>query len=327
MTHWDDRPVLVTGAGGFIGSHLCERLVELGAQVRAFVHYNSEGRRGWLDRSPAVESLDVVAGDVADARSVDAAMDGVTDAFHLAALIGIPYSYRAVESYVATNIRGTLNIAEAARRSGARVIHTSTSEVYGTALRVPIDESHPLQAQSPYSATKIGADKIMESFHRSFGLAVTTVRPFNTFGPRQSDRAVVPTILSQCLSGGEIRLGNLNASRDMTYVTDTVEGFVRAGASDAAIGAVLNLGTGVEHTVREMVEVAQRVTGSELSVSVEQERVRPEASEVDRLLADNSKMMELTGWEPAVSFEEGVERTAAWMRRNLGRYRPDTYMV
>lgn len=327
MKDWKGRSVLVTGAGGFIGSHLCERLVAAGARVRAFVRYNSRGDRGWLDHSPVADSLEVVRGDVADARRVRDAMDGVDVVFHLAALIGIPYSYAAVESYVDTNIRGSHNVAQAARETGARMVHTSTSEVYGTARYVPIDEAHPLQGQSPYSATKIGADKLVESFHRSFGTEIVIVRPFNTYGPRQSDRAVLPTIISQCLAGQPIRLGNLEATRDMTYVSDTVEGFLHAAASDAAVGRTLNLGTGVEHSVRSMAELVLRLTECEQAIEVESDRMRPKDSEVDRLLAANAQMRELTGWSPQVDFEEGVRRTIEWMRANPERYRPGTYVV
>ena len=291
------------------------------------VRYNSRGDRGWLDRSPVSDSIEVVAGDVADSRRVSEAMSGVEVVFHLAALIGIPYTYAAVESYSDTNIPGSHNVAQAARETGARMVHTSTSEVYGSARYVPIDEAHPLQGQSPYSATKIGADQLVESFHRSFGTEIVIVRPFNTFGPRQSDRAVVPTIIAQCLSGQPIRLGNLRATRDMTYVSDTVEGFLKAAQSDAAVGSVLNLGTGVEHSVRRMAELVLELTGSDSRIEVEQGRMRPEQSEVDRLLSDNRRMRELTGWEPRVSFEEGVRRTIEWMRDNLAAYRPGTYVV
>src|SRR6185295_13154757 len=253
--NWSDKKVLVTGAGGFIGSHLTERLVELGAKTRAFVRYSSTGAWGWLDQSPLKNDVEVVLGDIRDQDTVIHALAGVDIVFHLAALIAIPYSYQAPLSYVRTNVEGTLNVLQAAQRVESElVVHTSTSEVYGTARTVPIDENHPLQGQSPYSATKIGADKIVEAFNLSFGLPAITVRPFNTYGPRQSARAVIPTIVTQALEGAEIRLGNLEPTRDLNYVLDTVEGFVKAAETPEAVGHVINLGTGQEISIRELAE-------------------------------------------------------------------------
>lgn len=326
--NWENRTVLVTGAGGFIGSHLAERLVERGARVRAMVHYNALGSWGWLDSSPLKDEMEVVPGDVADAGSVSGAAKGTDAVFHLAALIGIPYSYRAPESYVRTNITGTLNVLEAARAHGVgRVVHTSTSEVYGTARHVPIDEGHPLQGQSPYSATKIGADKIAESYHLSFGVPVVTVRPFNTFGPRQSARAVIPTIITQLLTGGTVRLGNLEATRDLNFVSNTVDGFVAAAEAEGAEGATVNLGTGREISIGGLAHLIARLAGRELRIEEDAARIRPANSEVERLLADNRRAASLLGWTPRVSLEEGLEQTIAWVEGNLQRYRPGVYVV
>lgn len=325
---WEGKRVLVTGAGGFVGSHLTERLVELGASTRALVHYNALGSWGWLDQSDARDKVEVVAGDICDRDSVRRAMQDVEVVFHLAALIAIPYSYHAPVSYVRTNVEGTLNVLLAARELGAeRVVHTSTSEVYGTARYVPIDEGHPLQGQSPYSASKIGADKLAEAFHLSFGLPVTTVRPFNTFGPRQSARAVIPTIITQCLTGETVRLGNLHPKRDLNYVANTVEGFLLAGATPAAVGKVINLGSGQEISIGELVQVIARLMGKSVAVEDDPARHRREGSEVERLVADNTVAKTVLGWEPTVHLEEGLERTIDWMRRHDGRYRTDGYVL
>jgi NAD dependent epimerase/dehydratase len=325
---WTGKRVLVTGAGGFIGSHLAERLVELGANVRAMVRYGSHGRWGWLDDSPLSKQMDVFAGDIRDGVNTRHAMDGCEVVFHLAALIAIPYSYQAPDSYVRTNIDGTLNVLEAARLlKTPRVVHTSTSEVYGTALRVPIDEEHPLQGQSPYSATKIGADKLVESYYRSFDLPVVTVRPFNTFGPRQSARAVLPTIITQCLSQDRIKLGSLTPTRDLNYVANTANGFIKAAEADAAIGRTINLGSGREISVGDLAQHIIRIIGRPVTVETDAERLRPAKSEVDRLLADNRLAAQLIGWTPEVSFEDGLARTIEWLRHNLSRYRPDVYNV
>lgn len=325
---WDGAVVLVTGAGGFIGSHLTERLAELGADVRAFVHYNALGTHGWLDTSPVADRITVIAGDVADRDSVTDAMRGVDTVFHLAALIAIPYSYRAPASYVRVNVDGTLNVVQAARELGVRrVVHTSTSETYGSAQYVPIDERHPLVGQSPYSATKIAADKIAESYHRSFGVPLVTVRPFNTFGPRQSARAVIPTIVTQVLAGETVRLGNVRPTRDLNYVSNTVDGFVAAAAARGAIGETVNLGSGREISVGDLAQLIARIAGRPIRIETEEQRLRPDASEVDRLLADATKAREMLGWEPRVSLEEGLERTIEWLSAHQGRYRAGVYAV
>ncbi len=326
--NWNGKRVLVTGAGGFIGSHLVERLVEVGAKVRAFVHYNALGTWGWLDHSPIKDKVEVVAGDICDRDSVGQATKDNEIVCHLAALIGIPYSYHAPVSYVRTNIEGTLNVLQSAREQQVQVVvHTSTSETYGTARCVPIDEDHPLQGQSPYSASKIGADKIAESFHLSFNLPVVTLRPFNTFGPRQSARAVIPTIITQCLTGQRIRLGNLSPTRDLNYVTDTAEGYLLAASRPDALGQTINLGSGREISIGDLAQLIADLSGQSVEIEVEQERVRPDESEVERLLADNRRARELLGWQPKVSLEEGLRRTIEWMKDNLQRYRPDVYAL
>jgi len=328
MNTWSGKRVLVTGAGGFIGSHLAERLAAEGARVRAMVHYNALGTWGWLDHAPASSEMDIFAGDVADRDSVRRACEGQEAVFHLAALIAIPYSYHAPESYVRTNIVGTLNVLQAARETGvARVVHTSTSEVYGTARQAPIPESHPLQGQSPYSASKIGADKIVESFHLSFGVPVVTVRPFNTFGPRQSARAVIPTIITQCLKGNEVRLGSLHPTRDLNFVSNTVGGFLRAALVPEAIGQTVNLGSGREISIGDLALLIAKLIGKEVAITSDAQRVRPKGSEVERLLADNTRARELLGWTPEVSLEDGLVRTIDWMRQHLERYRPGVYSV
>ena len=325
---WNGKIALVTGAGGFIGSHLSERLVEMGARVRAMVHYNALDSWGWLNTSPRAKDMQVIAGDIADRGSVRQAMEGAEYVFHLAALIAIPYSYSAPASYVRANIEGTLNVLETAREMGVvRVMHTSTSEVYGTARYVPIDEAHPLQGQSPYSATKIGADKLVEAFHLSFGLPVVTVRPFNTFGPRQSARAVIPTIITQALTGHTVRLGNLLPTRDLNYVDNTVNGYVLAASAPEAAGQTINLGSGREISIGSLAQLIGRLTGREVQIECEAGRMRPEGSEVERLLASNARARSLLGWEPAVTLEEGLERTIEWMRAHLERYRPGVYIT
>jgi NAD dependent epimerase/dehydratase len=325
---WNTKRVLVTGAGGFIGSHLTERLVELGADVRAFVHYNALGTWGWLDHSPVREEIKVIAGDVTDRDTVRRAMQDVDVVFHLAALIGIPYSYHAPASYVRTNVEGTLNVLQAARELGLeRVVHTSTSEVYGTARRLPIDESHPLQGQSPYSASKIGADKMAEAYHLSFELPVVTVRPFNTFGPRQSLRAVIPTIITQCLAGQVVRLGSLQPTRDLNYVSDTVEGFVRAASTRAAVGATVNLGSGREIGIGDLARLIASLMGQVITLEDDTQRLRPQGSEVERLLADNTRARNLLTWSPLVGLEDGLQYTIDWIRKNQARYRTVGYVL
>lgn len=326
--NWKGKRVLVTGAGGFIGSHLSERLVEAGANVKALVHYNSLGTWGWLDQTLIRNNIEVVAGDIFDRDSVGQAMKGIEVVFHLAALIAIPYSYHTPLSYVHTNVEGTLNVLQAAREQEVeRVVHTSTSEVYGSARYVPIDEAHPLQGQSPYAASKIGADKLAEAFHLSFNLPVVTVRPFNTFGPRQSARAVVPTIVIQCLNGERVRLGNLHPTRDLNYVTNIVEGFLLAASMPAAVGRTINLGTGQNISVGDLVRLVARMLGRPVVIEEDPQRVRPDGSEVECLLADNTLARTVLGWEPTIRLEEGLQRTIEWMQTHLARYRPDVYVL
>lgn len=329
------RPlVAVTGADGFIGSHLTEELVQAGYRVRAMAIYNSLGSYGWLDTLPSeiMEHVEVQLGDIRDAGSVRTLMKDAETVYHLAALIAIPYSYIAPRSYVDTNINGTLNVLEAARDLGTgRVIHTSTSEVYGTARTAPIHESHPLQGQSPYSATKIGADKLVESYYLSFELPVVTLRPFNTFGPRQSARAVIPTIISQIAAGRtEIKLGDLRPTRDFNYVSDTARAFRAVGEGDKKVlGQVLNAGSGREITVGDTVKTIAQVMGKEVEVLQDDQRIRPAGSEVMRLLADANHLTELTNHRSEISLEEGLSRTAKWFTdpTNLAKYRVDQYNV
>lgn len=326
--NWHGKRVLITGAGGFIGSHLTERLVELGADVRAFVHYNALGMWGWLDQSPRREAIHVVAGDVTDRDSVRQAMQTREIVFHLAALIAIPYSYQAPASYVRTNVEGTLNVMQAARDAGVEcVVHTSTSEAYGTARYAPIDEAHPLQGQSPYAASKIGADKMAEAFHLSFGVPVVTVRPFNTFGPRQSARAVIPTVITQLLAGQVVRLGNTRPTRDLNFVSNTVDGFVLAASTPAASGRTINLGSGREISIGELAQLIAQLMDRPMRIESEDARARPEGSEVERLLADNRLARELLGWEPSVALEEGLRRTIEWIQQHPERYRPGVYTI
>ncbi len=325
------RKVLVTGSEGFIGSHLVERLVELGAQVRAFVLYNSFNSWGWLDDLPKSmrSSIEVFTGDVRDAERVDQAARGVDTILHLAALIAIPYSYHAPRSYVETNVIGTLNVLHAARRQEVRrVIVTSTSEVYGTAQFVPITEAHPLVGQSPYAASKIGADQLALSFYYAFGAPVAILRPFNTFGPRQSARAVIPTVLVQALSGAsEIRVGSVHPTRDFTFVKDTVEGFIKISDCDAAIGKVTNLGTNSEISIGDLIQKIGKAVGKELTVVSEDQRKRPEKSEVERLWADNALARERFGWAPEHTLDRGLELTAAWLASHLEAYKSEIYNV
>lgn len=325
------KKVLVTGADGFIGSHLTELLVEKGYQVKAFTYYNSFNTWGWLDTLPAdkMKEIEVFAGDIRDPNGVREAMKGMEGVFHLAALIAIPFSYHSPDSYVDTNIKGTLNVLQAARDlETERIMITSTSEVYGTAQYVPIDEKHPYQGQSPYSATKIGADRLAESFYRSFNLPVSIVRPFNTYGPRQSARAVIPTIISQLLSGKEeIKLGSLTPTRDFNYVRDTAAGFVAIAESDQTIGEEINIATQKEISIGDLANEIIRQINPSAKIICDEQRLRPEKSEVNRLLGANEKIRRLTSWEPQYTFEQGIGETIAWIRDNLDKYKTDIYNV
>jgi dTDP-glucose 4,6-dehydratase len=328
MVNWAGKRVAITGAGGFIGSHLAEALVEAGAIVRAMVHYNALGSYSWLEASPQRDNMEILAGDIADRDSVKRLVGSSEIVFHLAALIAIPYSYHAPASYVRTNIEGTLNVLQAARDANVeRLIHTSTSEVYGTARYTPIDENHPLQGQSPYSATKIGADKLVESFYLSFGVPAVTVRPFNTFGPRQSARAIIPTIITQCLTGDVVKLGNLHPTRDLNYVTNTAEGFMLAAGTPEAIGKTINLGTGSEISMKELAQMIIALTGNRAIIQTDEQRLRPEGSEVERLVADITLAQGLLNWQPRISLEAGLSRTIEWIQHNLERYKPHVYNV
>ena len=322
-----NQTVLVTGGGGFIGSRLCERLVQSGATVRAFVRYTSRAEIGLLRflEPDILKKVEIIRGDLRDFSAVAQALRGVDIVFHLGALISIPYSYVHPVETVQTNVLGTLNILEACRKSGAKLVHTSTSEVYGTALRVPIDEDHPLQGQSPYSASKIGADKLVESYFRSFGLPTVTVRPFNTYGPGQSTRAVIPTIITQALAGGVVRLGNLDAIRDFTYLDDTVEGFLLTAQADTWNGETYNLGSGEEISIGAIAALIFRLMGKQAEIQLEKSRLRPEKSEVLRLISDNRKAKLELGWQPTVGMEEGLQRTIRWIGEHLDLYQPEEY--
>jgi len=328
--NWQEQKVLVTGAGGFIGSHLVERLVTLKAAVRAFVRYNSKGTCGHIDSlAPQTkEKLEVIAGDLRDPEAVRAACKDVTIVFHLGALVAIPYSYVHPVEVVQTNVLGTLNVLCAARDCGVKqVVHTSTSEVYGTARYVPIDEKHPLCGQSPYSASKIGADQLAESFFRSFELPVAIIRPFNTYGPRQSARAVIPSVITQVISRGTVYIGATHPTRDLTYVDDTVEAFVKIAECPEAIGKVTNVGSGKEATIRDLVNLIFSIVGKDAKVVFDPARLRPPRSEVERLLADTSRMKEITGWRPSVSLEDGLRKTIDWISDHFSLYRPDVYAI
>ncbi|HET7808730.1 MAG TPA: GDP-mannose 4,6-dehydratase [Gaiellaceae bacterium] len=327
---WSGRRVLVTGAGGFIGSHLAERLAAAGAEVRAFVRYTSRGDHGWLeDVAPdAAQAIEVFRGDLANPEAVLGAMSGCEAVFHLGALIPIPYSYRHPREFVTANVEGTLNVLEAARREEpARIVHTSTSEVYGTAQRVPIDEEHPLRPQSPYAASKVGADQLALSYQRSFGTPVVVARPFNTYGPRQSARAVIPTIATQALARYVVELGATAPTRDFLYVEDTAAGIVACAEADGVEGEVVNLGTGSEITIGELAERILRLAGRDVPVSLDEQRLRPPDSEVERLVADVTKARRLLDWEPRVDLDEGLRRTIAWLSRSLEGYKPSLYNV
>ncbi len=322
------RKVLVTGAGGFIGSRVCERLIEAGADVRALVRYTSDGEAGWLDRSPIRAEIEVARGDLADRDSVADAMKGRQIVLHLGALIAIPYSYLAPESYVRTNILGTLNVLQCAREQGIdRLVHTSTSEVYGSAQTVPMTEDHPLVGQSPYSASKIAADKLAESYHRSFGTPVVTLRPFNTFGPRQSARAVIPALAVQALAGQVVRMGDPRPTRDFVFVDDTADAFVRAATAPGIEGMTLHFGGGREIAVGDLPRMIGEAAGIDVTVEHDPQRMRPAASEVERLIADASRARDLLGWTPRVSVEAGLAQVVDFIRENPHLYRPREYAV
>ncbi len=322
------KKVLVTGADGFIGSHLTEELVKKGYDVKAFVFYNSFNSWGWLETLPRqiMDHVEIFQGDVRDPNGVRTAMAGCDAVFHLAALIAIPFSYHSPDTYVDTNIKGTLNVLQAAREYNIRVLITSTSEVYGTAQYVPIDEKHPFQGQSPYSATKIGADRLAESFYRSFNLPVTIVRPFNTYGPRQSARAVIPTIITQLLAGKtEIQLGSLTPTRDFNYVKDTAHGFIAIYESDKTIGEEINIATQQEISIGMLAESLISQINPQAKIICDEQRLRPEKSEVNRLLGSNKKISELTDWKPSYTFEQGLAETIEFFRNNLSQYKTDIY--
>jgi dTDP-glucose 4,6-dehydratase len=318
----------VTGAAGFIGSHLTERLVELGARTRVLLRYTSSASRGWLGQSPALPQLEIFSGDISDRDVLARAMDEVDVVFHLAALIGIPYSYDAPSSYVRTNIEGAAAVLHAARAAGVtRVVHTSTSEVYGTAMRVPMSEDHPLRPQSPYAASKASADLLAFSYHRSFGLDVAILRPFNTYGPRQSNRAIVPTIVTQALSRSTIELGHLSPVRDFTHVLDTVDGFIRVGEAEGVAGETFNLGSGREISVGDLASRIQRILGTARPIVAQSSRERPATSEVERLCADAGKIQSRLGWSPRFTLDDGLRQTIDWIKDHRDQYRPEMYGV
>jgi len=326
-----NKKVLVTGADGFIGSHLVERLLKEGAQIRAFVYYNAFNHWGWLDTFPEdrLKEIDDFTGDIRDPNGVLEAVKDMDVVFHLAALIGIPFSYHSPDSYVDTNIKGTLNVLQAARKEKVkRVLVTSTSEIYGTAQYVPIDEGHPVNPQSPYAATKAAADSLALSFYRSFDLPVAIVRPFNTYGPRQSARAIIPTIITQIASGKKsIQLGNLKATRDFTYVTDTVNGFIRLAEAKGVDGGIYNIGNGCEISVKDLVKTIAEVLGKDVNVVTDRRRVRPDKSEVERLLSNVTKVEKVCGWKPKVALREGLKETCLWFKDNLKSYKSGIYNV
>ena len=323
------KKILITGAAGFIGSHLVEECINRNLNVVAFVHYNSMNNWGWLEDFSIRNEIEVIPGDIRDYDSVNKAMKGCDTVFHLAALIGIPYSYLSPLAYIRTNIEGTYNILEAAKNNGVVNINvTSTSETYGSAQYIPIDEKHPMVGQSPYSATKIAADQLAISYFRSFGLPVKIVRPFNTYGPRQSARAIIPTVICQILNGSlELRLGNLSPTRDLNYVKDTVKGFLAIAKTETSNGEVVNIGSGIEISVWHLVRLISEIIGKEVRILPDEFRLRPGNSEVERLLCDNSKITSITGWQPKYDLRSGLKETINWFEKNLTRYKPDIYNV
>jgi dTDP-glucose 4,6-dehydratase len=323
------KKILVTGAGGFIGSHLTELLVNEGYEVKAFVHYNSSNKWGWLDSSSVKNNVEVITGDIRDMDSVFAAMQGCDSVFHLAALIGIPYSYVSPQAYIKTNIDGTYNILQSARQLGVeKIMVTSTSETYGTAQYVPIDENHPMVGQSPYSATKIGADQLAISYYKSFDLPIKIVRPFNTYGPRQSARAIIPTVISQILSGKtELNLGNLTPTRDLTFVKDTANGFLQIALADGLFGEITNIGMSEEITIGDLVKLIAKQIGTEVEIRSDEQRIRPDKSEVERLFCNNSKILANTQWKPNYTLESGLIETIEWIKNNLSYFKTNIYNV
>ena len=330
MFNWQNKKVIVTGSEGFIGSHLTEKLVELGAKVTAFVLYNSFNTYGWIDtlKKEIKDSVRIFIGDIRDEANVRKALKDQDIVFHLAALIAIPYSYNAPCSYFETNVLGTLNVMQSAREFGCtKVIHTSTSEVYGTAIYTPIDEKHPLQGQSPYSASKISADKVAESYYKSFSVPIAVIRPFNTYGPRQSARAVIPTIISQALTGDKINLGNISTVRDMNYIKDTVQGFVKIAQSNKSIGEVINIGSGIGLTIKEIADTVIKLLKRNVKINLDKMRLRPEKSEVGVLICDNRKASKLIDWTPKFTLEEGLMKTIEWIKNNLKYFKPEIYNI
>jgi NAD dependent epimerase/dehydratase len=323
------KNILVTGAGGFIGSHLVELLVEKGYSVKAFVHYNSWNKWGWLDSSSARDQVEIITGDIRDYDSVAAAMVGCDAVFHLAALIGIPYSYVSPQAYIKTNIDGTYNVLQAARLQGVeKIMVTSTSETYGTAQYVPIDELHPMVGQSPYSATKIGADQLSISYFKSFDLPVKIVRPFNTYGPRQSARAIIPTVISQILNGQtSLKLGNLSPTRDLTFVKDTANGFLEIANADGLYGEITNIGMSEEITIGNLVQLIADLIGKKVEIISDEQRIRPDKSEVERLFCNNTKIQANTLWKPNYTLKSGLTETISWISNNLNYFKSDIYNV
>jgi NAD dependent epimerase/dehydratase len=323
------KKVLITGAGGFIGSHLTELCVKRGYHVRAFVHYNSSNHWGWLENSAFKDKIEVISGDVRDYDIVFNALKGCDSVFHLAALIGIPYSYVSPMAYIKTNIEGTYNILQSAREHGTKnILVTSTSETYGTAQYVPIDEKHPANAQSPYAASKVAADQLALSFQRSFGIPVKIVRPFNTYGPRQSARAIIPTVITQILSGAKtIQLGNTAPTRDLTYVTDTAEGFLKIADTKACVGEAVNIGNDDEISIGDLAERIAHHLKAKIKITTDKNRVRSKTSEVERLRCDNAKLKKLTGWQPGISLDEGLKSTIAWIKTNQKLYKANVYNI
>lgn len=330
MYNWKNKKVLITGAGGFIGSHLSERLVAEGAQVKVFIRYNSRGDRGMLEFVPkeVADNIEIVMGDIRDAQGIRSAVKGSEIIFHLAALTGVPYSYIHPGDVIENNIYGILNILEAAREFDfEKIVHTSTSEVYGTAQYTPVDEKHPLEARSPYSASKISADKLAESFYISFGIPVATVRPFNCYGPRQSARTIMPTIITQALKGGEVYLGATSSVKDFTFVKDTVDGFVKTAESKKSADQAINIGTGVGISIKDLADKTVKIIGKNNKIIFDAKRVRPKLSEAIEIIADNKKAKELLSWEPKISLEEGLKETIAWYEQKSDIYKAGLYNI